>query len=321
MKVFIAGATGVLGRRLVRRFRDRGHTALALVRDPQGEQMVRSLGGEGRWGDLFDADSLARAAEGSDVVIHAATSIPLGRRAAASDWEANDRIRREGTHALTRAAAEIRANLYLQQSVVWVARPPDGSSFVEDSPARPGHSELSAVDGENIAREAGERHGFDVAVLRCGWFYGADSAHTRLFGEGLVKRRIPIIGRGDAFWSPLHLDDAAEAFVAAAEAGRAGLWHVVDDGPVRVAEFLSGFAERLDAPPPRRVPVWVARLLAGSYATDFFTASTKTLNVRFKEAVGWSPRFPSYREGLDQVVATWESEGASWLPTRKKVTR
>ncbi len=309
-RVFIAGATGVLGRRLVRLLRERGDAPVGLVRDAAGERAVAAAGGEPRRVDLFDPEALARAADGCEVVIHAASAIPVRTRPRARDWEMNNRIRREGTAALAAAAAKIGARSYLQQSVVWVARPADGAPFDEDSPARPDALLRSEVDGEEIAREAGAKHGFAVSVLRCGWFYGADAAHTRFFADGLRKRRLPVIGTGEAVWACLHLDDAAGAFVAAAAAGRDGVWHVVDDHPARVVDFLGYFAERLGAPSPRRVPAWLARLAAGSYAVDFFTRSTRTSNARFRRDIGWAPRFPSYREGLDRVVAHWTDAGA-----------
>lgn len=226
MRVSVAGATGVLGRRLVRQFRGCGHGVVGLVRSAEGERTVRSLGGEPRQADLFDANSLARAAE-----------------------------------------------------------------------------------GEQIAREAGARHGFQVAVLRCGGFYSADAAHSRMLAEGLARRRLPIIGRGDAVMALIHSDDAAGAFVAAAEAARDGLWHVVDDRPVPVAELLTTLAQKLGAPPPRHVPAWLARLVAGRTAVEYFTTSTQTSNRKFKEEVGWKPRFPTIREGLEEVVYAWRSEG------------
>lgn len=302
MKIFIAGATGVLGRGLIRQFRARGHRVLGLVRSQQGEQTVLSLGGESRQGDLFDADSLARAAEGSDVVIHAATSIPVKARLKPGDFAMNDRIRRDGTRALTACAAKIGAKHYLQQSIVWLARPPDGSAFDESSEPQPDAVSLSALDAENISFEAGERSGFGVSVLRCGMFYGQDATHTRFMADGLRKRRLPIIGAGDAIMACLHVEDAASAFATASEAGQSGLWHVVDDQPVTVKELLTYFAARLGAPTPRRVPVWLARLVAGHYATSFFTNSIRTSNARFRHDLGWSPRFPSYREGIDQIV-------------------
>lgn len=316
MRVFIAGATGVLGRRLVRQFAGRGHAAVGLVRGEAGRRLVESLGGEARPGDLFDADSLAAAAVGAQVVIHAATAIPTKPKTLPRDWETNDRIRREGTRALAEAASRVGARLYLQQSVVWVARPEDSSFFDEDSVPNPARLYRSAFDAERIAREAGARHGFGVAVLRCGGFYAADAEHTRSLGRGLVARKIPIIGRGDAVWAALHADDAAGAFVAAAESGKSGLWHVTDDEPAPVGELLAEFARLLGAKPPRHAPAWLARLVAGRDAVEFFTKSTRTTNARLRRDIGWKPQYPSYREGLRQIASAWEAEGLDGLRAR-----
>lgn len=316
MKVFVAGATGVLGKRLLRQFRDRGHSVRALARNAKNETTIHALGAESRSGDLFHADSMARAAEGAEVMVHAATAIPTGARPSPRDWQMNDQIRREGTRALAECASRVGAKLFLVQSITWVARPSNQGDFDEDSPFYTDAVTQSAADMESIAREAGDRHGFGVGILRCGWFYSADSAHTRYFAENLVARKLPIIGKGNAIWSWIHVDDAAGAFVTAAEAQRSGLWHVVDDHPVASADYLRYFAKRLAAPEPRHVPVWLARMLAGSAAVDFMTASTRTSNARIRSELGWKPRFPSYREGLDEVIPHWRAENYLGLSAR-----
>ncbi len=314
MKVFVAGATGILGRRIVGQLSARGHEVLGLVRSDRGEKTVRSLGGEARRGDLFDADALARAADGAEVVIHAATAIPTKARPSPADWEANDRIRRDGTRALCEATARVGARYFLLQSIVWVARPSDDAPFDETSPANPDPVTQSAYDAECIAREKAQAGAIRAGVLRCGYFFAPDAAHTRMLGEGIARRRIPIIGRGDAVWACVHADDAAGAFVAAAEAGRSGLWHVVDDQPVMVKNLLTALAVLLGAPPPRTSPPWLARLVAGSGTVDFFTRSTRTSSARFRADFGWTPIFSSYREGLRQIVSAWRMEGFPGIP-------
>lgn len=295
---------------MVRLFSGRGHRVVGLARDEKGRQTIRGLGGEAVVGDIFDADSLAAAAGHADVVVHAATSIPAGVSRDRAGWELNDRLRREGTRALAEAAARVGAKTYIQQSVVWVARPADGSFFEEKTAVRePGELYRSAFDGEQIAAEAGEKYGFHVSVLRCGGFYAPDAHHTRALARGLLKRRLPLIGAGEAVSANLHADDAASAFVAAAEAGWRGLWHVTDDEPTTVREMLFEFARGLGAPPPRRVPLWLARLVVPKVVLDFFTRSTQTSNRLFRAELGWSPRFPSFREGLEDVVGTWRAEG------------
>ncbi|HET9122565.1 MAG TPA: NAD-dependent epimerase/dehydratase family protein, partial [Acidiferrobacteraceae bacterium] len=276
MKVFIAGATGVLGRRLVQRLCARGDSVVGLARTSTAAHALRALGALPSHADLFDGDALARAADGCEVIVHAATAIPQTARPRDRDWATNDRIRRAGTQALTHCAAQVGARLYLQQSVIWVAQPLADVPFTEDTPPAPDPVVRSALDGERMAQAAGARHGFGVAVLRCGMFYGFDSAHTRMMAEALRRRRLPIFGKGNAFWSCLHLDDAADAFAAAAVAGRAGLWHVVDHEPVPVHDYLNYFAARLRAPPPQRVPTWLGRLLAGPAAVRFFNRSSRT---------------------------------------------
>src|SRR3990172_8526292 len=157
VKVFVAGSTGVLG----------------LARSAENERVLASLGAEPRRGDLFDVEALVNAARGAGVVVRAATSIPRGLRMSVRDWALNDRIRRDGTKALTECAGRILARLYLQEGIVWVAQPVDGSAFDEDARVRPRLWFAGAADAESIAREAGDRLGFEVATLRCGSFYCA----------------------------------------------------------------------------------------------------------------------------------------------------
>lgn len=310
MNVFIAGASGVLGRRLVRQFAARGHSVVGQVRSAKAESAVRDGGGAPRHADLFDAESLATAAEGCDTVIHAATAIPVKQKTIPADWAMNDRIRRKGTRCLTEAAAKIGAKTYLQQSIAWVARPKDDSPFDEDSPLAPEPAIQSAIDAESIAREAESAEGFTVSILRGGYFYDSDSAHTRMIAAALRKRQMPIVGGGEAMWAMIHSDDAASAYVAAAEKPRSGVWHIVDDELVEVRTFLKEFATRLGAPMPRRVPVWLARWLAGEQAVEYFTRSTRTTNARFRRDFAWTPRYPTYIDGLDQILAEWKDKSA-----------
>jgi nucleoside-diphosphate-sugar epimerase len=311
MTVFIAGATGVLGRATIRHLRKQGHRVLAMVRDRRGEQVVRPLGAEPRPADLFDVRSLTEAAQGADVVIHAATSIPLKEKPKLADWVMNDRIRRQGTEALTEAAGRIGARRYIQQSIVWIARPDSGEPFDEDSPLGYDERLASAIDGERLARAGGQRHGYSVAVLRGGWFYGPDAGHTLAFAELLRRRRLPIIGSGRAESSCIHTDDAGSAFASAADSDLSGTWHIVDDEPAPIGDQLRYFAQLLGAAPPRHIPVWLARLLADEFSVLLMTSRVVTGNARFKRDFGWRPQYPSYREGFRQIVDHWAGRGAT----------
>lgn len=309
MKVFIAGATGVLGRALIRQFRARSHEVVGLARSDEGMRTIHALGAIPARADLFNADALSNVAQGCEVIIHAATAIPVKSYISYKDWEMNDRIRRDGTRALTICAGNVGAKTYLQQSVIWVARPSNGASFDEDSPCNP-HSMLqSALDGEKIAKQAGVKFGFVAGVLRCGWFYSAEAKHTRMFAEQLRMRHLPVVGQGDAPLALLHVEDAASAFVAVAEKPRNGLWHVVDDELVSSHDLFHEFARSLHAPPPWRVPVWLARLAAGRDAVELITVPTRTTNRRFRNNFPWTPQYPGFREGLAQMVSAWRREG------------
>jgi nucleoside-diphosphate-sugar epimerase len=309
MQVFIAGSTGVLGRRLVTEFSDRGHTVIGLTRDATGDEIVETRGGEPRHGDLFNEASVLRAADGADTIIHAATAIPTDS-ATPEAWELNDRVRTEGAEALTTAAAEVGADQFLQQSIVYVARQPDGSAYDESSEPNPVSWTQSALDAEEIAVEAGEQHGFDVSVLRCGHFYGSDSYYTRADGEGLIRGERPIIENSEnTLLSYLHADDAARAFVATAEATQSGLWHVVDDEPISDAEYVSILAERLDASAPEHISNEAAREAMGDITVELLTNAMPTSNDKFRTDIGWEPTYPTCREGLTQVVNSWKSEG------------
>ena len=309
MRVLVAGASGVLGRRIVQQLVTRGHTVVGLVRGEPAGATVRSLGGEPRRADLFDSNAVVQAAEGCDTIIRAATSIPTKVRTGPADWAMNDRIRREGTRSLVAAAARISARAFLQESVVWAVGSLDGRPFDEDAPPAGDPILASALDGERIAREAGSAHGFDTIALRCGGFYSADGWHTRILAESIARGRPVLIGRQSPVWSLIHPDDAASAFVTAVEAPRTGVWHIVDDRPVPLVVFLGEMARRLGARPPRRMPRWLARLFLGRYGTRILSSSFSTSNARFRRDFQWQPSFPTYVEGMEQVANAWRSEG------------
>jgi 2-alkyl-3-oxoalkanoate reductase len=308
MRVLVAGASGVLGRRIVRGLVMRGHSVVAVVRRESSVKTVTNLGAEARVAHLFDADAVARASSGCEVIVRAATAIPTKVRTRPKDWAMNDRIRREGTRALTRAAAQVGARAYLQESIVWAVRAPDGGAFDETGLPAEGPILLSTLDAEQIAREAGEESGFVSTTLRFGSFYSADSWHTQLLAKSLARRRPVLIGRGDPTWSFIHVDDAAAAFVVAIEAPKAGVWHVIDDRPAPLRDFLTALAKGIHADPPKRAPRWLARLVAGRYAVDLLSSSFVTSNARFSRDFGWRPSLPTYVEGLSQVVREWQSE-------------
>jgi nucleoside-diphosphate-sugar epimerase len=223
LRVFLAGATGVLGKRLVAELADRGHVAVGLTRDREGDELVAERGGVPRRGDVLDTDFLDWAAGDADVVVHAASAVPTERKPSDAAWQRNDRVRRQGAANLTNAAAKGEARRYVQASVAWLVRNDDGSPVDAGSTPNPDRTTRSALAAEQRARAA-ERFGLEPVVLRTGWFYSADSVQTRRLAAGLLEGRLPavcpgIVGRGEAELSLVHPDDAAAAFADAVEQG------------------------------------------------------------------------------------------------------
>jgi 2-alkyl-3-oxoalkanoate reductase len=309
MKLFIQGATGVLGRRLVRDFSARGHEVVGLARGEKGEKAVRAGGGTPAKADVFDASALAEAAKGAQVVVRAATAIPQSSRPKPAEFAETNKLRTEGAKALLAAASQIGAKVYLQESIVWVARPPDGSPFDESTPPQDSPVNGPVIEAERLAAAAGADGKLVTTTMRLGNFFAPDAWHTRFIGEQLLKHKLPIIGRGDGVLAIIHVDDASAAFVAAAERPRSGIFHLVDETPAPTGELLRAFASKLGAPEPSHVAPWLARLAAGKYTVEFFTVPMRTSNARVKEAFGWAPKFPTYKETLDDITAAWRKEG------------
>jgi len=315
MRVLVSGATGVFGHRIVDRLTDRGHTVFGLVRDDAGAGVVEKRGGTPVEGDLLEPDALASTLDGIDVesVVHAATRLPPTDRPTAEYWTRNDRVRLDGAKHLLAAVGDA-IEQFVFPSVVWVARQPDGSAFDETADRYPDRATRSAADVEDLLDAESSRRGFDATILRMGFFYGPDGRHTRTFAEKVLSGALPIVGGGllgrrDAELSLIHADDAACAVAESVDAGVAGLYHVVDDEPVTVADYFKTFADLLDAPAPSRIPWWVARPFAGKDMVTFLTSPMPTTSEKFRRATDWEPDYPTYREGLRQIVATWEEDG------------
>jgi nucleoside-diphosphate-sugar epimerase len=299
MRVFVAGATGVLGRLVVRELVARGHAVSGLARSPANEAVLCRLGAAPAPGDLFDADSLIRAAAGADVVMHLATAIPTGTRQTVRDWRLNDRILTEGTANLLDAARRVRARFYVQQSVTLVHRSAGDSWVDEGSPVVPHRVMDSAVVMECLVREAGQSRGLPGAILRGGMLYHPECLRTRQMIAGLRAGKLPIIGMGANFWSMIHGEDLARACVLAAEARPAGeTFLVVDDEPVRWRDLFTFVAREAGGPRPRYLPPAVARLVTGAVSADLLTASLRCRNGKLKRQLDWQPRFGTYRDGL-----------------------
>ena len=314
MKVFLAGATGVLGHRVVEQLTDRGHEVHGLARDDDGADLVEAHGGVARHGDVLKPETLDSAVDDDvDVILHAATYFPIKNKLTDEDFAKNDRIRKEGIRNLIAAAGD-GLDRFIFPSVIWVARQPDGSFIDETAERNPDRGTQSAADAEEYLQKTAAKRDFDATILRMGFYYAPDAGHTRFWGQELLSGDLPIVGGGvlgrkEAEMSFLHVEDSARAFADAIDEGITGLYHVVDEKPVTAADLFSTFADMLDAPEPSRVPGWLARFFVGKVSVNTLTIPFPTRSEKFRRDTGWEPNYPTYQEGLEQVIQTWEDEG------------
>ena len=309
MKVLVAGATGALGRQLVPRLVERGHEVTGLGRSAARSEGVRALGATPVVADALDPDAVARAvAEAEpDVVVHELTALAasLDLRHFDRDLALTNRLRTEGTDHLLAAARAVGARRFVAQSFAgWPYERSGGPVKAEDDPLDPAPAEAmrNAHNAIRYLEEAvtGARWTEGV-VLRYGGFYGPG---TSLDGEGsehvelIRKRRFPIVGDGSGVWSFVHIEDAADATVAAVEHGERGIYNIVDDEPAPVAEWLPAMASALGAKPPRRLPRWLGRMVGGEAATVMMTEVRGASNAKATREFRWQPRFPSWRDGF-----------------------
>ena len=305
MRVFLAGATGVIGRRLLPQLVAAGHETTGMTRSPERAEQVRAAGARAAIADALDAEAVRAAVAQArpEAVIHQLTALParIDPRRIERDFVLNDRLRSEGTRILVDAAREAGAGRVIAQSIAFAYEPgPPGTihgeedPLVKDPPSSFARSARAIDDLEDTVIGAGG------LVLRYGYFYGPGSAISRdgSMGQDLRRRRLPVVGRGQGVWSLLHVDDAASATVAALTRGSSGAYNVVDDDPAPVSDWLPALAQALGAPRPMRIPTVIARLLAGSYGVASMTRAQGASNALARRELGWTPAYPSWREGF-----------------------
>ena len=302
MNVFLTGATGIVGRRAAPLLVAAGHRVTAVGRTPEKQDRLRRDGATPVATDLFDAAAAARAVAGHEAVVNLATRIPPTTLAMATPgaWRANDRLRRDASAILTRAAREAGATRFVQESFAPMLADGGDAWLDTASPVRPAATNETTLDAERNAL-AFTGDGRVGVVLRFGLFYGPDSLQTRDMIR-LVRLGVsPLPGRAGAYVPALHVGDAASAVVAAL-AAPAGVFTVVDDEPLTRRAFADALAEAVGARPPRLLPTWLTRL-AGSPG-EALSRSVRASNQAFRTATGWSPRFPSARDGWKDVAAS-----------------
>lgn len=308
MRVFLAGATGVIGRRLVPALLAAGHEVTAMCRSPERAEQVRAAGGEAVVADALDAEAVrsAVAAVRPDALVNQLTALPkrIDPRRIERDFELNDRLRSEGSAILAAAARDAGVARLVAQSIAFSYEPgPPGTVHVEEDPLvrRPAPSFARTADA--IERLERTTHDHGGTVLRYGYFYGPGSAIAPdgSIVQDLRRRRMPLVGSGAGVWSFIHVDDAADATVAALSAPP-GVYNVVDDEPAPVGEWLPALARAARAPRPLRVPAFIARLAAGDYGVQVMTAAQGACNARAKRELSWRPAHASWREGFSTAL-------------------
>jgi 2-alkyl-3-oxoalkanoate reductase len=317
MKVFVAGATGAIGRALVPQLVARGHEVVGMTRSASKRELVRSLGARPVVADALDPDAVTRAVASAEpeAIVHQLTAlseklsvrfIRHPERSAASIM--TNRLRTEGTDHLLAAGRAVGARRFVAQSVAAFGFGRTGGPLQTeadpldpDPPAamRPGLAAIVYLERAVTTTEWGEG-----LALRYGAFYGPGTgfslAADAVMAGPIRKRRFPLVGDGGGVWSFVHIDDIAEATVAAVEHGQPGIYNVVDDEPAPVREWLPVLARALGAKPPRRIPRWLAGLAAGEMATVMMTEARGASNEKAKRELGWQPRYASWRQGFAQ---------------------
>ena len=312
MKVFLAGATGAIGRRLVPQLVKAGHHVTAITRQEQKLAKLYELGAEPILCDAFDAGKLGSivARTEPDAMVNELTDLPqsLNPRKLKEYYAANNRVRREGTKNLLSAARGAGVRRFLTQgSAYWYA--PTGepvktetAPLYLDAPPPIGPAVQTIKEVEEAVLSA---DGIEGIVLRYGMFYGPGTWYAKNgdVGRQVRKRRYPMIGNGEGTYSFIHVDDAASATAAALEGARPGIYNVVDDDPATAAEWMPVYAEALGAKRPLRVPVFLARMIAGDALVTWMLGLTGASNEKIKEELGWRPQYESWRRGFFEDVA------------------
>jgi nucleoside-diphosphate-sugar epimerase len=316
MRVFVAGASGAIGSRLVPQLIDAGHEVVGTHTSPSRAERVRALGANPVALDLLDAAAVRKAVleAAPDAIVHEATALANAKFGRSFDkaFAKTNELRTKGTDNLLAAAREAGVSRFVAQSNVTFRYAREGGMV---------KSEDDPLDAKPVAGAAESRRAMNYLddavgasggiVLRYGIFYGA--ANDGLI-EPVRKRQFPIVGDGGGFMSWIHLDDAAAATVLALEHDGPAIYNIVDDEPAPAREWLPVLADALGAKPPRHVPVWLARLFAGEPGVVMGTDARGASNAKAKRELGWSLRYPSWRQGFAEVYATLLASPAELRP-------
>jgi nucleoside-diphosphate-sugar epimerase len=312
MRVFVAGATGAVGRELVPALISAGHTVAGLTRSIAKAETIKRMGAQPVVADVFDAPSIRQAfiAFQPEIVIHEMTG--LGGMTDYTHFDrsfaATNRLRTEGTDLLLLAAREVGVRRFVAQSFCGWPFARSGGAIKSESetldPDPPAEQRRTLEAIEYLERTVTASRAPEGIVMRYGSLYGVDTGILEPDMIDLIRRRrMPLIGDGGGWWSFLHVEDAASATVAAVDRGAPGnIYNVVDDDPAQVKEWLPALAAMLGARPPLHVPAWIGRLVAGEHMVSMMTQVRAGSNDKVKRGLGWRPAHPSWRAGFADAV-------------------
>lgn len=316
--MLVAGAAGVIGRPLVRLLAAAGHEVTALTRSGARQEQLRGAGAEPVTCGALDAAALVKAVGSArpEVVVNQLTALPrrISPRRAGRDLAATNRLRSEGTRNLMAAAAAAGVTHVVAQSVAFAYAPdggpqrPDGRLRHESDSlyrAAPGAFAQAVAAIAELERETLGNAGIRGAVLRYGFFYGPGTSYAAdgSIAADVRRRRFPVLGDGAGVFCFVHVEDAAQATLAAIEQRAEGVYNIVDDEPATAADWVPAYAEILGAPAPRRLPLRLGRVLGGPYAVYLMTQMPGASNEHAKTALGWRPGRPSWRGGFREDLA------------------
>jgi nucleoside-diphosphate-sugar epimerase len=311
MRIFLAGATGAVGRPLVKKLVAAGHQVVGLTRRDDRAQWLYEHGATAVVGTALDSEWLQAAVRESrpEVVIDQMTDLPqrLGIRGMGRFYRGQNPLRAKGSAALLAGARAAGARRLIAQSVAFIYAPGAGRPKTEadptwdDAPEPFGNALRGAAAHDRLVVGAPD---IDGVVLRYGVFYGAGTHYAPGNGqyEDIRRRRLPLVDDGNSVWSFIHVDDAAQAAVDALDRGAPGIYNVVDDEPAPMRVWLPHFAETIGAKPPRRVPQWLARITAGPAITAWATLFSGASNAKARAELGWQPSHTSWREGFPESL-------------------
>jgi nucleoside-diphosphate-sugar epimerase len=310
LNVFVAGASGAIGRPLVRQLVRAGHKVTGMTRRAEHAEEIRAAGARVAIVDAFDKDALVAAVAASrpEVVIHELTALPAEIDPRKADvYDSTNRVRTEGTRNLIEAARGAGVRRMVAQGNAFVYEPvgdwvKDEEAALMASAEEPFGSALAAV--RELERQVTGTAGLEGLVLRYGFFYGPRTSYAAdgYHGSEVRRRRFPIVGSGAGTFSFIHVDDAAAATVAACERGAPGIYNVCDDEPAPMREWLPVYAAALGANRPLRLPKVIVRLVAGPAVVAMATTLRGASNAKAKRELDWQPLYASWRSGFREAL-------------------